>query len=220
MSKSVSTNVFKKKSGIQNIQQYLEGGRSITALEALSNFGIFRLASAIEILRKRGLNIQTERKEDPNGKVYARYTLVEKAAEVKPEEVTPPELKAGDKVVIKAGVDDDFYRAGDVGSITRVGEYDLYVTFESGYALAVVKGIKDWYVAFEDVELIPEEEPKAEPEVGDRVRATVSVCGIDKGTFGTVKRVLPQGIPYPFYVAFDGDCGSRTPCTAAELEAI
>jgi hypothetical protein len=95
MSKSVSNNVFKKKTGIQNIQAYLESGRSITALEALSNFGIFRLASAIEVLRKRGMSIETEMKEDPNGKTYARYTLA-------PAEVPKEELKVGAQVRVTA----------------------------------------------------------------------------------------------------------------------
>jgi hypothetical protein len=94
MSNKLSTNTFKKKTGIQNIQEYLESGRSITALEALSNFGIFRLASAIEVLRKRGMNIETDLKEDPNGKTYARYTLVEAVNAVEAKK----ELKVGARV--------------------------------------------------------------------------------------------------------------------------
>ncbi|SMG43513.1 helix-turn-helix domain-containing protein [Paraburkholderia susongensis] len=94
MSNKLSNNTFKKKTGIQNIQVFLESGRSITALEALSNFGIFRLASAIEVLRKRGMNIETETKQDPNGKTYARYMLAAKG-----------ELKVGARVrVVAAGV--------------------------------------------------------------------------------------------------------------------
>jgi transcription antitermination factor NusG len=117
MSKSVSTNVFKKKSGIQSIQAYLESGRSITALEALSNFGIFRLASAIEVLRKRGAPIKTEMKEDPNGKTYARYVLEAKK-----------ELAVGARVRYIAG-----YFKGCEGTITKqypshTLEFDVAVT--------------------------------------------------------------------------------------------
>lgn len=95
---------FKKKSGIEKIQQYLQSGRSLTALEAMSNFGLFRLASAIEVLRKRGLNIVTDMKQDPNGKTYARYTLVKgepvPAAAPTPAPAPQRELKVGDTVTV------------------------------------------------------------------------------------------------------------------------
>lgn len=143
MSKSVSTNVFRKKSGIESIQQYMEGGRTVTALEALSNFGIFRLASTIEVLRKRGLNITTELKEDPNGKVYARYTLVPKK-----------ELKVGARVRI---IEDEgftaFFRVGDEGVVIELSD-DAYIAFDKGYGATASRRITHWYACLSQLEAI------------------------------------------------------------------
>ena len=176
MSKSVSTNVFKKKTGIQNIQAYLESGRSITALEALSNFGIFRLASAIEVLRKRGLPIATERKEDPNGKTYARYTLQEKAAEVGALEAKHSKFKVGDRVA-----DTGFLANFEGGVVTAVvNDPDRSVDYE-------VKFDRWGHCAmFEnELTLIPAEPPKKELKVGARVRDIT----YDVGFVGTVTSV-------------------------------
>jgi hypothetical protein len=128
MSKSVSTNVFKKKTGIQNIQAYLESGRSITPLEALSNFGIFRLATAINSLRKRGLPIETEMKKDPNGKTYARYVLGEEKAPKK-------ELKVGARV--KSLVRCSLVPAGSIGEVTKVLEMVWPYTVQFGDRVGV-----------------------------------------------------------------------------------
>ena len=57
-----------------NILTHLQNGRSLTPLEALNEFGCFRLAAHIESLRKDGHRIFTHMVNE-NGKKYARYTL-------------------------------------------------------------------------------------------------------------------------------------------------
>ena len=51
--------------------------RGITGLEALRNFGLYRLSSAIHELRSEGYDIKTEMMtpDDPNESKYARYYL-------------------------------------------------------------------------------------------------------------------------------------------------
>lgn len=58
-----------------NIKSFLQQGYSLTALEALSLFGAYRLAAHIEVLRKRGMNIETNMHKDVTGRTYARYSL-------------------------------------------------------------------------------------------------------------------------------------------------
>lgn len=55
---------------------HLQSGQTITPIEALELFRCFRLAARIESLRKDGHNILTEMVESPEGKRYARYSLV------------------------------------------------------------------------------------------------------------------------------------------------
>ena len=57
-----------------NILTRLQEGRSLTPLEALNEFGCFRLAAHIESLRKDGHRIFTHMVNE-NGKKYAKYTL-------------------------------------------------------------------------------------------------------------------------------------------------
>ena len=58
-----------------NIKKHLKDGYSLTALEALSLFGAYRLAAHIEVLRKRGMPIHTQMCKDVTGRTYARYKL-------------------------------------------------------------------------------------------------------------------------------------------------
>ena len=66
---------MKKASQAQLILGHLEMKGSISGLEALSLYRIFRLAARIEELRNRGHDIETEMKKDTTGKRYARYVL-------------------------------------------------------------------------------------------------------------------------------------------------
>lgn len=66
------------KSQMDHLKAHLRAGRSITALEALGLYGIFRLAARVEELRRKGWDIETKMKTDPNGKPYASYEMDEK----------------------------------------------------------------------------------------------------------------------------------------------
>jgi hypothetical protein len=56
------------------IKAALLSGRSLTPLDALQDFGCFRLAARVADLRREGLDIECHR-ETTNGKRYARYRL-------------------------------------------------------------------------------------------------------------------------------------------------
>lgn len=57
------------------IREHLMSGKSITPLDALRDYGCFRLAARIDQLRKQGYCITTEF-QTRNGKKYASYRLV------------------------------------------------------------------------------------------------------------------------------------------------
>ena len=59
---------------LQQIEKYLESGKSLTPLEALDRFQCFRLAARVGELRNRGMKIKTIMR-DNNGKRYAEYSL-------------------------------------------------------------------------------------------------------------------------------------------------
>ncbi|MBY4725724.1 MULTISPECIES: helix-turn-helix domain-containing protein [Burkholderia] len=204
---------FKKKSGVEKVQQYLESGRSITALEALSNFGLFRLASAIGVLRKRGLNIETDTKQDPNGKTYARYTLVKvvnDAPEAKAEEAPKRELKAGDEVVVNDtyGSSGAAVFKGRKGVITRISKAHI-----SWPIAAKFEGrMGDDYFTASELDLV---EPVKELKVGARVR---SLHPMEGRLEGTVTRTDYPCAGYPIEVKQDrGPLGIYR---AAELEVL
>ena len=52
---------------------HLMTGRSISPLEALGLYGVFRLAARMFELKDMGVNIQKNTKVDINGKQYAEY---------------------------------------------------------------------------------------------------------------------------------------------------
>lgn len=56
------------------ILEHLKSGNTITPVDALRDFGCFRLAARIDELRHRGFDIETIN-EKRNGKKYARYVL-------------------------------------------------------------------------------------------------------------------------------------------------
>lgn len=56
------------------IKEHLLSGKSITPLEALNEYGCFRLGARIFDLKEQGLNIKTEMVER-NGKRFAEYSL-------------------------------------------------------------------------------------------------------------------------------------------------
>jgi hypothetical protein len=65
----------------KRILEYLKGGGSLSANEALRMFGCGRLAARISDLKKQGYNFNTtaevQRGADGEYKCYARYRLAE-----------------------------------------------------------------------------------------------------------------------------------------------
>jgi len=59
----------------QQILAYLEKGKAITPIQALSKFGCFRLSARISDLRNDGLNIATEY-VTIKGKTFASYSII------------------------------------------------------------------------------------------------------------------------------------------------
>ena len=68
-----------KQSQRELLLAHLKSGRSITPLEALMKYGIFRLAARIWDLRNQGYLIDQEIVVDQNNKKYSRYWLAERS---------------------------------------------------------------------------------------------------------------------------------------------
>ena len=62
------------KSQNEKILAYLKRGNGITAIQALTKFGCFRLAARISNLRNEGNNIKTVMVHK-SGKTFAKYVL-------------------------------------------------------------------------------------------------------------------------------------------------
>lgn len=62
----------KKSQVLRYIQTHRRG---ITGLDALRNFGLYRLSSTIHELRSEGHNIKTDMMTREDGTTYARYYL-------------------------------------------------------------------------------------------------------------------------------------------------
>ena len=75
------------------LKNHLRSGRSITPLEALGLYGVFRLAARMKELRDQAWDIGTDIRRDPNGKTYAVYTLCE------PKTVLPPRYQGSSALV-------------------------------------------------------------------------------------------------------------------------
>ena len=59
------------------ILNYLQQGYSITPIQALEKWGVFRLSGRIFSLKKQGYHIHSELVKGINGKHYSKYKLVE-----------------------------------------------------------------------------------------------------------------------------------------------
>jgi len=57
------------------VMAHLKSGRSITQLEAMTEYSLFRLPVIIDTLRSRGMVIWTEMRVAANGTRYGRYTM-------------------------------------------------------------------------------------------------------------------------------------------------
>lgn len=60
---------------IEQVRRHLQDGKSITPATAMAVYGIFRLASVIEDLRRSGMEIDTVLKRDEVGKQYGEYRM-------------------------------------------------------------------------------------------------------------------------------------------------
>ena len=61
---------------IDHLRKHFRTGRSLTQLEALALYGVFRLAARVKEMKDDGWNLVTTIKRDPNGCPYAEYQLV------------------------------------------------------------------------------------------------------------------------------------------------
>ena len=73
--KKIGTEIDNKFCQKGMVLHHLEKRGSITALEAMSLYRIFRLAARIHDLRADGNTIHTKWKKDLTGKKYAQYWL-------------------------------------------------------------------------------------------------------------------------------------------------
>jgi hypothetical protein len=66
-----------KKPLTQNelIKAYLLGGKKLNPLHALNKFGTFRLSARIFELRNKGITIESQLIQLPNGKAVSEYWL-------------------------------------------------------------------------------------------------------------------------------------------------
>ncbi|WP_422049710.1 helix-turn-helix domain-containing protein [Shimia sp.] len=84
------------KSQLDQIKSHLKSGRTISPLEALGLYGVFRLAARIKELRDKGWPITTDNRTDPNGKKYAVYFLEDKGTHGLPDFALPEWAQRGD----------------------------------------------------------------------------------------------------------------------------
>jgi hypothetical protein len=57
------------------VKTYLKSGKRLTALKAMGEYNIFRLAAVIHKLRKQGFNIVSDTKRSAAGRNYEEYRL-------------------------------------------------------------------------------------------------------------------------------------------------
>jgi len=81
------------KSKMDHLKAHLSGGRTITQLEAIGLYGLFRLAARVKELRNKGWAISTEMRDDPNGSKYAVYKLEKEDTKGLPDFALPDRLQ-------------------------------------------------------------------------------------------------------------------------------
>lgn len=78
---------MKKTTKIDLLKDHLRSGKTITQLEAIGLYSLFRLAARVHELKAQGWNITTTMKRDHNGSEYAEYRLA------KPNTLLPPRYR-------------------------------------------------------------------------------------------------------------------------------
>jgi len=133
-------------SKLQQIKSYLATGRSLTPAEAIINGFGFRLAARVLDLRRQGVPVVTEIRENPaTGDKYAAYRLP----------------KVGDRVrIINEGAESvsrcyptHYYRVGDTGTLTEVAA-DLEGSTHQVRFDTLRNGDFTWYVSRGDIEVL------------------------------------------------------------------
>ena len=66
-----------KKTKIDLLREHFRSGKSITQLEAIGLYSLFRLAARVHELKAAGWHIVTSIKRDANGSEYAEYKMVD-----------------------------------------------------------------------------------------------------------------------------------------------
>ena len=87
------------KSQEEEILNYLKEGNSITPLEALKQFGCFRLGARIYELKARGYNIEMQLCEVMGGKHVAEYRMKAQSAESKESTSPKSSPKTGEDII-------------------------------------------------------------------------------------------------------------------------
>lgn len=64
-----------KNSKHQEIKIHLLNGKSLTGLEAIQLFNVYRLSSVINRLRNEGIPIETKMIQREDGTTYAKYYI-------------------------------------------------------------------------------------------------------------------------------------------------
>lgn len=85
-----STSLSMHRTQPEVVRDHLKAGKSITPGHALLVYGISRLAPAVEVLRRTGMNIVTIMRQDERGHKYAEYRI-------------PSKIKIGSMVTVKPG---------------------------------------------------------------------------------------------------------------------
>jgi hypothetical protein len=75
LGKSTLANDLKLPPQAKVILNHLEKGKSITPIESMIVYGIYRLSDCILKIRRAGHDVHTQMVQDERGKEYGRYTL-------------------------------------------------------------------------------------------------------------------------------------------------
>lgn len=67
--------IMDNKSATQEIKEWLEEGKPLTGLMAVQMFNVLNLSNIIYKLRKRGMNIVSNRYYNGFGRCYVEYSI-------------------------------------------------------------------------------------------------------------------------------------------------
>lgn len=118
------------KSQEQQILEYLKAGNSLTPIQALNFFGVFRLGARVFDLIQQGYPIKSELVKGENGKHFSRYWLA--------EQPTMPQAKAetpqGGDITHKVGIPEAAEPPRDEQSEMKAAERPAFMDIHGQYA--------------------------------------------------------------------------------------